>query len=467
MIKFGTDGWRAIISDEFTFDNVAKVAQAIATYIKNDMKSDRPVIIGYDARFLADEFALLCAKVLKANGIDCFVTDRDTPTPVVAFEVKDKKAAGAIMLTASHNPAQYCGIKFIADYAGPVFENVTKKIEEYLKQDNGTQAQAAKKSKAEIERFDPKNRYIKFIESLVDVNLIKAAKLKVAYSPMFGSGRGYLDELLEKMGVKVEAINNYRDVLFGGHNPEPDAKNLKDLAELVVQQKANVGLANDGDADRFGIIDEKGNFLNANQVVSLVAYYLLREKKMKGNLVRSVATTHMLNAIADKFKVKCIETPVGFKYIAKQMLEDKILIGGEESGGLSILGHIPEKDGILAGLLIVEMLAKLKKPLSKIYAAMVADLGSFISEKINLHVADEKKDKIICGLKSNAPKEVNGQAVEKVVTTDGIKIILKNGEWFLIRPSGTEPLVRVYMESTSPQGISALRTYVENIIKSA
>ncbi|MBU0687403.1 MAG: phosphoglucomutase/phosphomannomutase family protein [Candidatus Margulisbacteria bacterium] len=467
MIKFGTDGWRAIISDEFTFDNVAKVAQAIATYLKSDLKTNKPVIIGYDARFLADAFAILCAKVLKANGINCLVTESDTPTPVVAFEVKDKKAAGAIMLTASHNPPEYCGIKFIADYGGPVFEDVTKKIEKYIAEQDDKKIAVVKKSTGEVERFNPKQRYLKYIEQFIDVDLIKKAGLKVVYDPMFGSGRGYLDELLDAIGVNVTAINNYRDVLFGGSNPEPDGKRLKDLAVEVVKHNANLGLANDGDADRFGVVDEQGEFLNANQVVSLVAYYLLKERRMKGTLVRSVATTHMLDAIAGKFKTKCIETPVGFKYIAKEMLKGKVLIGGEESGGLSILGHIPEKDGILAGLLMVEMVAKLKMPLSEIYQKMVEEIGPFYQDKINLHVDDSKKNKIVNALKESPPKEVCGQNVEKVNTLDGVKVILKDGSWFLIRPSGTEPLMRVYLEAESPKVIAQLKGFVENIIKAA
>jgi alpha-D-glucose phosphate-specific phosphoglucomutase len=445
----------------------------------NSGKSGQPVIIGYDARFLADEFALLCAKVLKANGIDCLVCERDTPTPVVAWEVTDKKAAGAIMLTASHNPPEYCGIKFIAEYGGPVFEDVTKKIEEGINAQApaGTGAAGPETGKSnapliydsakhgEIEHFSPEARYLQYIQKFVDTDLIRGAGLKAVYDPMFGSGRGYLDKLLEKMGVKIEVIHNYRDVLFGGKNPEPTAENLQELSSLVVQNKAQVGLSNDGDADRFGFVDENGKFLNANQIISLAAYYLLKEKRMRGNLVRSVATTHMLDAIAQKFGMQCHEVPVGFKHIAKLMLHDHILIGGEESGGLSIMGHIPEKDGILAGILVVEMLAKMKMPLSNIYAKMENEVGAFFQDRINLHVAEDVKDKLINGLKSDPPAEFCGQKVVKVNTLDGAKIILADGSWFLARPSGTEPLVRVYVEASSNQKLSDLKMAVQQVIK--
>ncbi|MFA4858658.1 MAG: phosphoglucomutase/phosphomannomutase family protein [Candidatus Margulisiibacteriota bacterium] len=468
MIKFGTDGWRAIISDEFTFDNVARVAQSIAAYLISAGKAKQPVIIGYDARFLADEFAYLCAKVLKANGINCLVCDRDTPTPVVAWEVTDKKAAGAIMLTASHNPPAYCGIKFIADYGGPAFEDVTQKIEEGIQVAAGaTMTDYNSEKHGAIERFNPEARYLQYIQKFVDVDLIRGAGLKAVYDPMFGSGRGYLDKLLDKFDVKVEVIHNYRDVLFGGKNPEPTAENLTELSALVVKNKAHVGLANDGDADRFGFVDENGKFLNANQIISLAAYYLLKEKGLRGNLARSVATTHMLDAIAKKFNVQCHEVPVGFKYIAKLMLNDHILIGGEESGGLSIKGHIPEKDGILAGILIVEMLAKMKMPLSKIYAKMESEIGTFFQDRINLHVIDAVKDKLINGLITNPPADFCGQKVVKVNTLDGAKIILADGSWFLARPSGTEPLVRVYVEASSSQKLADLKQAVEQVIKAA
>src|SRR3989339_731452 len=339
MIKFGTDGWRAIISEEFTFDNVKKVTRAIALYLINHGFAKKPLIIGYDPRFLADKFAEEIAKVMLEAGIDCFLTERDTPTPIIAWSVKDKKACGAVVLTASHNPPEYCGIKFIPEYCGPADEKITAELQENSNKE--IKLPIAKK-KGQIERFEPKERYLAYIKSFIDVELIKKAKVKVVYDAMHGAGRGYMDRLLQDLGCELEVIHGTRDVLFGGQNPEPAEEELEELKTRVVETQSQVGLANDGDADRFGIVDEKGAFLTANQVIPLVFEYLVTEKGLKGEVVRSIATSNFIDKIAAAHKIKVNETPVGFKHIAKLMMEKKIIIGGEESGGLSILGHIPE-----------------------------------------------------------------------------------------------------------------------------
>jgi phosphomannomutase len=437
MIKFGTDGWRAIISDEFTFANVRKVATAIALYLINHNHSKKPVIIGYDPRFLADKFAEEVARVLTEAGISCYLAERDTPTPVIAWAVKDKKAAGAVMLTASHNPGQYCGIKFIPDYAGPAHDAITLEIQENSNKDV-VLPKADKIGKAE--RFDPRQRYIKYIESFVDPAAIRRAKLKVACDPMHGAGRGYLDKILQNMGCKTEEIHETRDVLFGGRNPEPSDENLEELKSNVLELSANVGLANDGDADRFGIVDEKGKFLNANQVLSLVFNYLVLEKRFKGVVARSVATTHLIDRIAGKHKIKVFETPVGFKHIAQVMMKEDVIIGGEESGGLSIKGHIPEKDGILANLLIVDMIAKLGKPLSEIWNDLAAAEGEMHTERVDITLSEKDKNKFMDKLIKETPQELAGV----------------KGSWVLVRPSGTEPLLRIYAESDKKEKVAAI-----------
>ncbi|NQT30110.1 MAG: phosphoglucomutase/phosphomannomutase family protein [Candidatus Saganbacteria bacterium] len=461
MIKFGTDGWRAIISDEFTFENVQKVAKAIAKYIIDHKLADKPLIIGYDPRFLADKFAQTSAKIMEDAGINCYLTERDTPTPIVAWEVVDRKACGAIMFTASHNPAEYCGIKFIPAYAGPANEEITAELQENSNRDIVLPKPA---KKGEVERFEPRERYFNYIKSFIDPDLIKKARLKVVYDPMHGAGRGYVDRLLQDLGVEVAVINGGRDVLFGGRSPEPTGENLKELEAKVVELRADCGLANDGDADRFGVVDERGDFLNANQVFALVFDYLVSNKGYTGSVVRSVATTHLIDLVAKHHKIAVYETPVGFKHIAKLMLAKDIIIGGEESGGLSIKGHIPEKDGILADLLIVEMLAKKKKPLSQIYQDLISKVGVVLSERVNLKFSGNDKEKFMDKLLKNTPTEFAGLKVKEVNKLDGAKLILEDGSWVLARPSGTEPLIRVYAEAPTPQKVAALLKAVKDFV---
>ncbi|MDD5382503.1 MAG: phosphoglucomutase/phosphomannomutase family protein [Candidatus Margulisbacteria bacterium] len=461
MIKFGTDGWRAVISDQFTFANVRKVAKAIALHLITHKFHNKPVIISYDPRFLADKFAEEVARVMEEAGIDCFFTERDTPTPIVAWEVRDKKAAGAVMLTASHNPAQYCGIKFIPDYAGPANEAITSELEE---NSNKEIALPKANKKGQIERFEPRERYIKYIGSFIDAEMIRSAGLKVVYDPMHGAGRGYMDRLLQDLGCEVEMIRGERDVLFGGGNPEPTDEFLGELKQRVVSLSARVGLANDGDADRFGVVNEKGEFYSANQVIALVFDYLVSDRGFTGAVVRSVATTHLIDRIADRHKIKIYETPVGFKYTAEHMMKEEIIIGGEESGGFSIKGHIPEKDGLLANLLIVEMIAKRKKPLSEIWRELVSKVGDVFTARVNLEMAAAAKDRFIEKLAKETPVELAGLKIKSVNTLDGVKLILADGSWVLARPSGTEPLVRIYAESDKQEKLAIILDAVKNLI---
>ena len=454
-IKFGTDGWRAIISDEFTFANVRVVGQAIANYLHNHKLDGKQLIVGYDPRFLADKFAEEVVKVMESNSISCLFPERDTPTPVIAFCVKDLKASGAVMLTASHNPPEYCGIKFIPSYAGPASLEITKEIEGYIANPE-VQYGISSGKKAGAERFNPRERYLKYLETIIDIETIKRAKLKVVCDPMFGSGRGYLDHEFERLNCTVFALHSERDVLFGGSLPEPSEEHLKGLCQKVVNTKADLGLATDGDADRFGVVDETGRFYCANEVISMLASYLIEDKGYSGSIVRSVATTHMLDKIAAIHKMKLHETPVGFKYIAEIMMKEAVVIGGEESGGLSIRGHIPEKDGILANLLVAEMVAKKKKPLSQIFANLEGRVGKFYSKRVNMHIAEEKKASLISKLKSDPPKDFAGRKVAQVRTLDGVKLILDDGSWLLLRPSGTEPLLRAYFESGSRETLRAM-----------
>ncbi|MFH1710652.1 MAG: phosphoglucomutase/phosphomannomutase family protein [bacterium] len=460
-IKFGTDGWRAVISDEFTFQNVRIVAQAIASYVNDHKLAKRGIIVGYDTRFLAEHYAEEVVKVLHSNGILCYMTDRDTPTPVLAFSVKDKKAGGAIMITASHNPSQYCGIKFIPDYAGPASSAIMDEIEKNL--NNHPQTKAS----LEIERFNPTNRYLKHLEEMVDLDAIRKAKLKVAYDPLWGTGRDYLDKILQKAGCEVIVIHGFRDVLFGGITPEPIGDHLKELKASVVKEKCSAGLATDPDADRFGVMDEKGDYISANRVISALFAYLVDERGESGSVVKSIATTHMINAIADNHGIKVHETPVGFKHIAQIMLKEPVVIGGEESGGLTIGDHIPEKDGILANLLICEMIARYKKPLSQIMKDISDKYGHFYDRRVNLKLTPSSKEALMKLLETEPLPRSAGAKLSHISKVDGVKMVFDDESWILARPSGTEPMIRVYYESSSERGLRDMILDFESFVSAA
>lgn len=462
-IKFGTDGWRAIISDEFTFANVRLVAQAIANFIHNHGLDRKKIIVGYDPRFLADKFAEDVVKVMESNSISTLLPDRDTPTPVIAFSVKDLGACGAVMLTASHNPPEYCGIKFIPEYAGPANEDITREIEKYL---SAPEVQYGIRSgkKASVERFDPRERYFKNIANMIDQAAIARAKPRIVYDPMYGSGRGYVDVLLQRFGAEVEEMHSYRDTLFGGRLPEPVEENLLEMRSKVKEEGFDLGLSTDGDADRFGVVGDDGRFYSANEILPMLALYLIEEKGYSGCLVRSVATTHALDKVAALHRIKLYETPVGFKYIAERMMREPVILGGEESGGLSIRGHIPEKDGILADLLVAEMVAKKRKPLASIKAELEKRIGKHFGKRVNMRVSEERKVAIMASLKSVPPKDLAGVKVASVSTADGVKLTLDDGSWALLRLSGTEPLLRTYFEAGSPERLERVEKAVVALI---
>jgi phosphomannomutase len=457
-IKFGTDGWRAIIAEDFTFDNVSLVTAAIAKYIQETYPANKPVLVSYDPRFLADKFAQRACDVLASYGLKALLVDRDTPTPVIAYAAKHLNSAGALQFTASHNPAEYCGLKYIPDYAGPANESITNKIKKYVDElgKQGYEYKAIHEDKPSYKIFSPKEDYIKEIKTLINLEAIKKANLKIGLDTLNGAGRGYYEGLIN---CKV-SLGGDRDPLFRGKLPEPIVATLQVLIEQIKLQGLDIGLSNDGDADRFAILDSEGELFTPNQIISILAKYLAENKGLKGAIVRTVATTHLLDLLAAKLNLEIIETPVGFKYIAEQMIEKKVLIGGEESGGLSILGHIPEKDGILACLLVCEMLAITKKSLKQLWKE-VTDFTNFIPQntRLDLHLSNERKISICEELKKSPPSECAGIKVEKVGYKDGTKLYLTDGSWLLVRPSGTEPLLRVYIEADSPSKLEKLKSY--------
>jgi phosphoglucomutase len=460
MIKFGTSGWRGIIARDFTFDNVRLATQGIAEYLnsQSSLQNSKLVILGYDTRFLGREFSLAAAEVLAANGLTPLLCQRDAPTPVIAHTIRARKALGGINMTASHNPAEYQGLKFSTSNGAPATPDVTKQIEANiarLQAENWT-FKGAVIGTFDCKTFDPRPDYFKQLRKLVDFAAIKKAKLKVAVELMYGTGRGYLDTLLEDAGAKVTLFHAERDPLFGGHHPEPNAEGMAEVSKFVRSGKAQIGLGLDGDADRFGIVDKDGTWLTPNQVLALALYHLKKNRGWTGAVVRTVPTSHQVDAVAELLGVKVHETPVGFKYIGALMESEPIIVGGEESGGLSVKGHVPEKDGILACLLMAELIATEKKSLGRILKDLEKKTGEFHSDRINVSIPPDRKEALLAKLGAGLDS-VGPFKVEKFITTDGFKFLLPNHEWVAFRASGTEPLIRCYIEAKSEAGLKKLR----------
>lgn len=444
-IHFGTDGWRAIIADEFTFDRVKAVAQAIASFLQ-DRGETRPVIVGYDCRFLAEEFASRAAEVLAGNGFAVRLTDRPTPTPVVAFAVQKTDAAGAVMITASHNPPAYGGIKFIPAYGGPASRDITSAIEAKLE----TPAAPAVMTQSEAEarglwrEFDPKEEYFRHLEQLV--RLKPAKKLKLVVDALYGAAAGYADDFLAEMGFQVLLLHGERDPLFGGRAPDPTPENLGALAETVRREGADLGLALDGDGDRFGVVDAEGNFWSPNQVLPLLLYHLIQSRNwQEGEVARTVATTHTLDDLARLFGLILVETPVGFKFLGERLLAGA-RFAGEESGGLGLTGHVPEKDGVLAACLVAEMVAT-RGSLTACQRQLAQMVPIRESRRWDYWLKPAHLERLAERLDNFFPEEVAGLAVTQRADRDGVKLLLEGGSWVLARLSGTEPVLRIYAES--------------------
>jgi phosphoglucomutase len=469
-IKFGTSGWRGIIARDFTFDNVRLATQGIAEYLKSKVQSPKSkvVILGYDTRFLGREFSLAAAEVLAANGLTPLLCNRDTPTPVIAHNIRHRKAIGGINMTASHNPAEYQGLKFSTSNGAPATPEVTGQIEANIVklQAAGWSFKGVVIGMYQCQTFDPQPAYFKQLHKLIDFATLKKAKLRVAVDLSYGTGHGYLDTLLEKAGVPQSGItlfHNELNPLFGGHHPEPNAENMADVSKFVRSGKAQIGLGLDGDADRFGIVDKDGAWLTPNQVLTLALYHLKKNRGWTGAVVRTVPTSHQVDAVAELFGVKVYETPVGFKYIGALMESEPIIVGGEESGGLSVKGHVPEKDGILACLLMAELVATEKKSLGQILKELARQIGEFYTDRINVSFAPEKKDALLAKLGSGL-KNIGPFKVEKFITTDGYKFLLPNREWVAFRASGTEPLIRCYIEAKSMANLKKLQTACHELL---
>ena len=464
-IKFGTSGWRAIVADEFTVANIRLAVAGIAAYVKTQPEPYR-VLVGRDPRFLGESFVDIAAKVLAGAGVTPIVIPHAAPTPGIAYAVRTMKASGAINFTASHNPPEYNGIKFSTHDGAPALPEVTKQIEAAIAGlGDGTGIPNGNVPEAGFETTDVKPAFLKRLEELVDLKAIAKSGIKVVYDPFWGAGRGYSCHALRSAGVSVATVHDYRDVLFGGHAPEPDDHLLGDCKAKMREIGAALGIATDGDADRFGIVDADGTFIQPNYIIALLFDYLVETRGWKNGVAKSVATTNLVNALADYHKVPLYETPVGFKYIGELIMQDKIAIGGEESAGLSIRHHVPEKDGLLAGLLCCEMVARRGKPLSEQLKALSNQVGSYYPRRENFRLTPEVKAAFTEKLKTD-PTELSGRKVSAVVRTDGLKLILEDGSWVCYRLSGTEPVVRAYTEARSEQDMEALKAAAEKFVLS-
>lgn len=477
-IKFGTDGWRAVISEEFTFENVRKVAQAIAEIMlssqpktKGKSAKEPSAVVGYDTRFLSDRYATAVAEVLAANGIRVWLAQRDAATPIISYAIVDKKASGGVMITASHNPPRYNGVKLKSAHGGSSSPEDVKDVEQRV-QDNeskgnlpGSIALDDAVEKGIIQFLDPLPAYKKHLRKLVNFDKIRKANLSVAVDPMYGAGRFYLADLLREAGCRVKEVRGEMNPGFNGSHPEPISKNLAPLFEEMATGQYQLGLATDGDADRIGAVDPgdhftEPRFIDPHRIMAIILEYLVHYRGLRGSVVKSVSTTQMLNRLAERYSLKIHETPVGFNHISDLMMEEKVLIGGEESGGISIVGHIPEGDGLLMGLLLAEVVATHHKTLAQLLRDLMAapDIGPFYYARRDQPVAPFEKGELVSSMMADTPERLGGSAVSDTSDKDGAKFITADDSWLLIRPSGTEPVLRIYAESRSDSQVQTLLT---------
>ncbi len=469
-VRFGTDGWRAVISETFTFANLRLVAQAIADFILEQEMAEKTAVVGFDTRFLSDRYAAEVARIMAANGIETWLARADTPTPAISYAIKHKRATAGVMITASHNPPRYNGVKLKASYGGSASPQQNKRVESLLER-NLAQARgpnlmdldvAIRQKK--VHKFDPAWAYYEHLGQMVDLDIISGGELWVVADAMYGSGRGCIGEVLTRSRSQVHNIRHQMNPGFGGIHPEPIGKYLGLLISTIQAGHWDIGLATDGDADRIGAVDAHGDFVDPHRIFALVLRYLIEKRGWRGKVVRTVSTTRMIDRIAAQYDLPLVETPVGFSHIADLMLTDDVLMGGEESGGMSVQGHIPEGDGVLMGLLLLEVMAEAHVPLHELVADLLQKYGpaqyARTDMKLTRPVAKAEMVKMLVDL---APAVIEGVAVEDVQTTDGVKYYLEDGSWLLIRPSGTEPVLRVYTEAADNGRVQALQAFGEKM----
>jgi phosphomannomutase len=480
-IKFGTDGWRAVISDEFTFANLRHVAKAVADYVHETAPKAMPadgatltdvcpasgalsVVVGFDTRFLSDRYAMDVSRVLADEGLDVYLAKSDCPSPALAHAIRHLGARGGVMITASHNPPRYNGVKFKGSHAGPAMPSETRRIEQILQRNlttgwTPTAADWALSNHQDypgVMRFDPMPAYLDHVRSLLDLNTLIGSGLRVAVDPMYGAGRGYIAALLQEAGCGVFELHSEMNPGFAGIHPEPIERNLGGLLETMRNGGFDLGLATDGDADRIGAVDAQGCFVDPHRIFSLVLRHLVEERNGKGAVVKTVSTTQLLNRLSGHYSLPLRETPVGFNHICALMLEEDVLMGGEESGGMTIKGHVPDGDGILLGLLLCELVAHNGAPLHRIIDGLLQQFGTFYYGRDDVETQAFDKRELTRTLTMEAPQQIRQHRVVRVNNSDGVKYLLDDDSWLLIRPSGTEPVLRIYAETRTESEVQPM-----------
>ncbi len=474
-IKFGTDGWRGIIADDFTFDNLRIVAQACAEYFNSEFKAKRGIIVGYDTRFISDRFAQVVAEVLAANGIKVYLSDRPSPTPTTSFNIRHMGLNGGLIITASHNPGGFSGLKIKTPQGSPADQTVTHKVESFLfrnKPKAVTLAEAIKSGRIEI--INPMPKYIETVRKYLDLDLLKNCSLNVLAEAMHGAGNSYHAEVLKGTKVAIDIVNAEPNPTFEGLKPEPLPHNMPKFMSMMKEGKYDIGIATDGDADRVGAAAPGGRFITPGEIMCLIALHFIENRRWRGALVKNIAGPMMMNRIAKYYNLKFFETPVGFKHIAKLMQTDNVLVGGEESGGIGVKNYIPERDGILTGLLLVEMMQQNKKPILALTEDMEKKFGKFRYHRQDIEIPLKTREKVVKGLFDKlqgcgAKRSRSRIFKRKVVSTksyDGLKFIFDDESWLLIRPSGTEPILRVYSEAHTDKEAKDLIAIVDKLSKS-
>ncbi len=445
------------MGEEFTFQNVRIVVQAVANHLKKKFPENNiSVVVNYDTRFLSERFASEAAKVLSHNKIHVFLADRDSPSQAQAYQIIKRRAQGGINFTASFNPPEYNGLKYNTEKGAPALPEETDMIEDEIKLLSKDSSVCPYYPKTEyVEKIDFQSDYLSLLQERIDFDLIRKSKIRVAADSLYGTSREYLDEILEENHIPVEEIHGYVDPYFGGIAPSSTEENLTELKDLVKKKKCQIGIATDCDGDRFGVIDERGHFVDPNLVLSLILDYLVTQKKWRGGVARSVATTHLIDRIARRFELPLYKTPVGFKFIAELFLEDKIIFGGEESACLALKNHLPEKDGIIAGLLLVEILAAMGKNLSELIEDMFKQYGKRVGRQVSLVLTSENERKLK-NLIKNSMEKLGDRKIVNTETIDGIKLDFSDDDWILFRFSGTEPLIRCYVEAGNKKEMNKL-----------
>ncbi len=456
-VTFGTDGWRAVIGDGFTYDNLTRVARATAAWVLDQPDGDHSVVLGYDTRFQGEAFAKHVACVMASNGVRVHLADAFVSTPAISWATADGGRTAGIVITASHNPPQYNGFKIKAHFGGPAAPEMIADVEQRMA-DQPADAEAPRAyddlvAEGLIDTFDLRTAYTKLLKDRIDTSAIKEASVRVAYDAMFGAGQGIVGELLGR--VRVTELHHDLNPGMYGQAPEPIERNLGALLKTVVENSCGAGLATDGDADRIGLVDEEGTFVDSHKILALLVKYLHVEKGLRGDIVKTFSTTDMLDRMGEQYGLKVVTTPIGFKYIGPLMVESDVLVGGEESGGMAVKGHIPERDGLYIGLLVVEMMVKRERTLSGLVRELMDEFGPHYQARTDLHTTPARKESALTALGDEGFTEVAGTPVVKTETLDGFKFRTETG-WLLFRPSGTEPVLRVYAEAPTQERADVL-----------